>query len=49
MADENCHKTLQTLSLLYTSLKSNQLYHFHIFHKARIVRNLYTIEITENF
>jgi hypothetical protein len=48
MADDNCHKTLQMVSLLYTSLESNRLYHFYIFHKAWIVRNLYTIKITEN-
>jgi len=34
IADDKCHKTLQMLSLRYISLKSNQFYHFHTFHKA---------------
>jgi hypothetical protein len=47
IADDKCHKTLQMLSLRYTSLKSNQFYHFHSFHKAYIVRYFYTTEAPE--
>jgi len=43
ITDEKCHKTLQMLALRYIPLKSKELYQFYIFHKAHIVRNLYTI------